>query len=100
MVGLTPLAITGSAADVDINFTCTATVEEDIRSPEYEFAWVFNDAPVIQSDGRINVCVCMHVCIVYMHTHIHLYIRTYTHTYAHDMHICLCVYVIIVKYST
>ena len=55
MVALTPPAISGSAADVGINFTCTATVEEDIMLDKYEFVWMFNDAPVDQSDRRINV---------------------------------------------
>ena len=52
---LTPPVISDSAADVAINFTCTAMVEEDITLDEYEFDWMFNDAPVDQSNGRINV---------------------------------------------
>ena len=54
-VALTPSIINSDAADVDINLTCTATVEEDIMLDEYEFIWMFNDAPVDQSDGSINV---------------------------------------------
>ena len=60
-VTLTPSVINGSAANVDINLTCTATVEEYIMSDEYQFIWIFNGTPVDQSDGRINVrlyCIC------------------------------------------
>ena len=52
---LTPSEIIGSAGDVPINLTCTATVEEDIMFDEYEIDWMFNDAPVDQSGDRINV---------------------------------------------
>ena len=54
-VALTPSILNSDAADVDINLTCTAIVEEDIMLDEYEFIWMFNDAPVNQSDGSINV---------------------------------------------
>ena len=55
MVELTPSEISGSAGDIAISFTCTATVEEDIVFNKYEFDWLFNDASVDQSDDRINV---------------------------------------------
>ena len=54
-VELTPSEISGSAGDVAISFTCTATVEEDIMYAEYKFDWMLNGAPVDQSDDRINV---------------------------------------------
>ena len=52
---LTPPVINGSAANVSINLTCTATVEESITLDEYQFVWMFNGIPIDQSDERINV---------------------------------------------
>ena len=54
-VTLTPSVINGSAANVDINLTCTITVEECITMDECQFVWIFNSTPVDQSDGRIDV---------------------------------------------
>ena len=54
-VRVTQSVINSSAADVAINLTCTATVEESIASDEYQFVWVFDEVPINQSDGRINV---------------------------------------------
>ena len=52
---LTPSVINGSAANVDINLTCTATVEEYITSDEYQFIWLLNKTLVDIFDKRINV---------------------------------------------
>ena len=54
-VTLIPPVINGSAANVDINLTCTATVEESIASDKYQFIWLLNKTLVDIFDGRINV---------------------------------------------
>ena len=54
-VTLTQTVINDSAANIAINLTCTATVEESITSDEYQFIWMFDEGPINQSDGRINV---------------------------------------------
>ena len=43
-------------ADMAINLTCTATVEEDVMLDQYVFNWILNDAPIYQFGERINVC--------------------------------------------
>ena len=50
-----PSVINGSAANVDINLTCTATVEESITSNKNQFIWLLNETLVDIFDGRINV---------------------------------------------
>ena len=78
---LSPSAITDSAKDSAINLTCTATVVPDIMSAEYLFTWIFNDAPINESDGPVNVrmcaCVFMYLCMYI------LYIRTYVYAYVY-----------------
>ena len=54
-VTLTPPVINDSAANVAIDLTCTATVEENIILDDYQFVWTFNGMPIDQSDGRTNV---------------------------------------------
>ena len=54
-VRVTQSVINSSTADIAINLTCTATVEESIGSDKYQFVWMFDEAPINQSDGRINV---------------------------------------------
>ena len=51
---LAPLLISGDAGDVTIDLVCSFTVEENI-SAVYRFDWTFNNAPINESDGRINV---------------------------------------------
>ena len=80
-VTLSPSAITDSAKDSAINLTCTATVVPDIMSAEYMFTWIFNDAPINESDGPVNVRMCvrifMYLCYVY--TYIHTYVYAYVY---------------------
>ena len=45
-----------SGTDIAINLTCIAAVEEDVMLDQYVIYWIFNDAPINQSDTRINVC--------------------------------------------